>query len=301
LQSDAVHPPYSRGTESPRLAGGVVRAPAPLQDHEGHSMGWATTAVPLVERPFPPAQGARNTGAITDDARRRPSVEAPSKVASPRVAAGGPRVGALAAPHDHAGAHSGGRPFASRGKRAIFDRRLVSDLVQVSQDGLTATHTDHSGEELFGVVFLDTALPVLSDGFYFELTLLSRRPGDHPDGLVLGVTTMLPDPQIEPALVADEVARSWSVGYNGSAHVDGLDDLVPVSWCPKDLQEGDSVGFLVTSSGEAREVVNGRVVATLPGRVPTDKPLFGFVDLLGSALAVRLQSVATHFASVHLA
>jgi len=150
-----------------------------------------------------------------------------------------------------------------------------------------------------GVLFLDRPLQAV-DGFrYFEVCLEVVYEGEQ-DGLTLGVTTRLPQ---VPALsgcrpceacpgCADDVDLSWSLGYDGRAHIHGASDLVLTCWNPKDLQIGDRVGFLVAGDGAACVLVNDARVVNLPGLVPAHEALYGVIDLLGNAKGVTLVDVS---------
>lgn len=155
-------------------------------------------------------------------------------------------------------------------------------------DGLVARHKDATGDTLFGVVFGNGPLPAFHQGMrYFEVRIQATRSG-HNDGLTLGVTTALPASPQTPIEVADAIPNSWSIGYDGGAHVDGQASIVPVKWMSRELRVGEHAGILVTSDGSMWAVQDGRSVACLPGKVPCDRPLFPLVDLLGSASAVSL-------------
>merc|ERR1711964_39546 len=130
--------------------------------------------------------------------------------------------------------------------------------------------------ELMVVLFGDGPLPQFSDGAYFEVCIDAVQRGE-ADGMVIGVTTQLPDPSLQLPLVADEVGNSWSLGYDGRAHVDGGEEMIPINWNPKDLKVGDAVGLLIRGNGDAQVFVNRILVATLPGKVATGDPLYGFI------------------------
>eukprot|EP00971_Amphidinium_carterae_P217081 4309407-Amphidinium_carterae.1 len=142
-------------------------------------------------------------------------------------------------------------------------------------------------EDMQGVVFTDTPLPEKDGCRLIEVCLTETRQGE-ADGLTLGVTTALPNPGESHPDTADDILESWSIGFDGCAHVDGVDEMLAVSWNPADLRNGDTVGFVVLSSGEAYVRVNGKRTVDLPATVRVGCPLYGFIDLLGNAKEVSL-------------
>lgn len=174
----------------------------------------------------------------------------------------------------------------------FFDDLYHSELVKISEDGLTATSADETGQDLKAVVYGVCPLSPLPAGFYYEVRISKTRTG-HDDGLVIGVTRGRPRADVEPPTVADEVLDSWSAGFNGQACRVMADPskppvMVEMEWSPADLAVGDRVGFLVRRSGEAILFHNGVRVAQLPGKVPVDRALYPFVDLLGNTAGVTL-------------
>lgn len=167
---------------------------------------------------------------------------------------------------------------------ARFNAKLISEFVAISPDGRSVRH-DHS-TQLGGVVYGDA--PIIRFGrharAYFEVRVDEVRD-TCPDGLVLGVTVARPQ---RTAVVADEVQQSWSLGYDGNAHVRDKDDMCPIKWQPWNLREGDHVGLLVTEHGDLVLFENGIEQDRLSIAIPTNVPLYAFVDLLGNTLAVSL-------------
>jgi len=172
-----------------------------------------------------------------------------------------------------------------------FDVVSSSTYVSISGDQRDARHRGMP-DDLCGVIFTETPLQEESDGSrVLEVCLTEVRRGEI-DGLTLGVTLSLPSDSDAAAETADDVAESWSIGFDGCAHIDGVNEMVEVDWHPEELQKGDVVGFVVLPSGEAHVHVNGRRTVSLPGVVAVGKPLYGLVDLLGNARAVSLQGEA---------
>lgn len=128
-------------------------------------------------------------------------------------------------------------------------------------------------------------------GWYFEVKVSSVR--DHPgelDGMAIGVTTHGPHDLGSSALpqTMDEMDPCWIMGFDGSQW-DGVSlSWSKCTWRPVGLSKGDVVGMLVTLAGEMRVFVNGKGVAQGPTTVPTDRPLFGVVDLIGATMGVAL-------------
>jgi len=104
-------------------------------------------------------------------------------------------------------------------------------------------------------------------GAYFEVEIRAVRD-DQDDGIVVGVTTSLPEASNEPVDVAADVPSSWSMGYDGNAHIDGKKKMIPIAWSGIKLRVRDRVGFLVTRQGDAWIVENGVPKTSLPERVP---------------------------------
>lgn len=137
------------------------------------------------------------------------------------------------------------------------------------------------------MAFLQGPAPLFEEGAYFEVRLDEVCIGN-PDGLTIGVTCKKPsldDP--EPA-TADDVPDSWSIGFDGQAKVAG--EMWPTTWRPADCKVGDRVGFFIDYRNEETWLVeNGEFVVQLPGESPPmDRPLYGFVDLLGNSTKVTL-------------
>mmetsp|Transcript_7398 Transcript_7398/g.16720 ORF Transcript_7398/g.16720 Transcript_7398/m.16720 type:complete len:485 (+) Transcript_7398:122-1576(+) len=168
-----------------------------------------------------------------------------------------------------------------------FHRALSGGYITLSSDGLVATHQDPTGQELKGVAFLSGPAPLFEEGAYFEVTVEEVCEGN-PDGLTIGVTVQKPsldDP--EPA-TADDVPDSWSIGFDGQAKVEG--EMIGVNWRPCDLKVGDRIGLFVDFQTQSTWVVeNGECAAEIPGsNPPMDRPLYGFVDLLGNTTSISL-------------
>mmetsp|Transcript_68544 Transcript_68544/g.108050 ORF Transcript_68544/g.108050 Transcript_68544/m.108050 type:complete len:1004 (-) Transcript_68544:36-3047(-) len=173
-----------------------------------------------------------------------------------------------------------------------FDQSTISNQVTLSKEGCRAFHSNE--EDLGGVLFLYPQLNFVDNLAYFEVKIEVTRD-DEEDGLTLGVTTVFPSfaSEQEKPGCADDVEMSWSLGYDGRAHINGASDLLPTSWNPKHLKRGDIVGFLVSADGAACVLVNQEIVITMPGIIPVDQPLYGMLDLLGNCQGVLLNESAT--------
>jgi len=174
--------------------------------------------------------------------------------------------------------------FAS-GPPTGFDESLISDHVTLSREGARAFHSND--DDMGGVLFLNAPLQPVDGLVYFEVKLEVVRD-DEEDGITIGVTQILP-PSGTGLGCADDVGYSWSVGFDGQAHIHGAPELIHIPWSPRDLQRGDLVGFLISADGAASVLVNKEVVVTMPGILPSPLPvLYGMVDLLGNCQGVLL-------------
>lgn len=171
----------------------------------------------------------------------------------------------------------------------------LGDYVYVSSDGLSARHSDDSGEVMHGVVIGAQPLTPGPAGLYFEVELEEVRSEEMPDGLSLGVTATPPEAVQEIPATAEHVPQTWIVGYDGQMW-DALDGtLSQVDWDPRSLQQGDVVGVLVTlSEGELLIFRNGVACCPGPRGIPVrDCQLYAVVDLLGAARSVKWRRDAT--------
>lgn len=79
------------------------------------------------------------------------------------------------------------RSSAKAAHAFVFERQLVSNLVELSNDALTVRHRSITGDELAGVIFGNAPLPVqkFAEGCYFEvkveagLVLIPLPPGSN--------------------------------------------------------------------------------------------------------------------------
>jgi len=168
-----------------------------------------------------------------------------------------------------------------------FASHLLSSSVVLSTKGVLARRHDPSSGGLCGVVFSDVPIPQFTQGFYFEVRIEEVCHGNM-DGLTLGVTPLLPKPAQLPFAVAEQVPLSWSLGYDGAAHIHGQEGMVDIDWNPAGLSVGDRVGLLVRQDGSLQILENGVVACTVATSVPTDAPLYAVVDLLGNTVAASL-------------
>jgi hypothetical protein len=172
-----------------------------------------------------------------------------------------------------------------------FCSQRASKNVTLLEDDLVARHCSSTGDELWGVVFTN-ALPIYRDCCYFEVVVEETRDIQAEDGLVLGVTLLQPG-LVDPPEVGDMIEYSWSAGYDGSAQVHGFNVMYPIDWNPSELRKGNRIALLVTlEDGLVWLLMDGVLKVRLPGRVPPDVPLYGFVDLLGGTQSVRLDHTA---------
>ncbi|KAF4700653.1 3-dehydrosphinganine reductase [Perkinsus olseni] len=156
-------------------------------------------------------------------------------------------------------------------------------------------------EAMCGVVMTDRPLPYdTSFGYYFEITVLAGagESTEYSDGLTLGVTTTRPEEVrggSDAPSSCDEIPETWAVGFDGQVWDPILNDWSACNWCGKDLKEGQKVGLLVSKSpvDQLFILVDGAVVAEGPRNIPTGRPLYGVVDLIGSTNAVALSDPET--------
>lgn len=190
--------------------------------------------------------------------------------------------------------------YASRRRnrrRLQWNQGLVSPLVSISDDGLTARHTDT--DSLYGVVFGTCPLvpfpTVVGNGMYFEVLVKDViEQQTRSDGLTLGVTQTLPS---QPVEVADCLWRSWTLGYDGVCIIcggvsaqDEQDYIeIPITWRPKHLDAGSKVGLLVRAQ-LISILQDSREVARVELPTSITEPVYPFVDLLGNTLEVTLSS-----------
>lgn len=170
---------------------------------------------------------------------------------------------------------------------AVFTLVANSKFVTIGEDGCQARHTQPGGEVMCGVVFGSGPLKSFPQGKYFEVQVDEQTAG-MDDGLVVGVTAADPGVMQDTFEVAESVPSSWSLGYDGSAHVDGQDEMMSINWKPQDLRAGDRVGLLINQRGEANVYKNGTVVARVACRIPAERELTALIDLLGGTVAVSL-------------
>eukprot|EP00929_Paragymnodinium_shiwhaense_P096502 TRINITY_DN58107_c0_g3_i3.p1 TRINITY_DN58107_c0_g3~~TRINITY_DN58107_c0_g3_i3.p1 ORF type:complete len:1044 (-),score=101.90 TRINITY_DN58107_c0_g3_i3:44-3175(-) len=168
--------------------------------------------------------------------------------------------------------------------------------VFVAEDGLFARHRDDRGEDMHGVVVSAKPLCTSNVGLYFEIKVEEVRPENMPDGLTVGVTATSPQSaaKAEPA-TAEHLPHTWTLGYDGQMWDATTGELTSISWDPRCLVEGDTVGVLVTKAeGEMIVFRNGVPCCPGPRGIPVGLcPLFAVVDLLGAARAVSWRPNAT--------
>lgn len=158
-------------------------------------------------------------------------------------------------------------------------------MVSLSENGLTASYAS-SVYELYGGVMGDGPLRSFDDCWFFAIRVESIRPGNCQEGLALGVTTCQPGVVEEIPQTMDEVDPCWLMGFDG-VEWDGAGlTWGPSRWSPANLKVGDVVGVVVTVSGELQIVVNDAFVTQATFALPTERPLFAIVDLIGATTKV---------------
>jgi len=180
------------------------------------------------------------------------------------------------------------------------DLRFAIDLLnpktlRLSPDYLTLTYVAPKRApakyQANGVAVTHNPIEMASDNMlYFEVELTETIDG-FPDGLTIGFTSLRPtDPSQMPDICDGLPGDSWLAGFDGEAFSSSKGDFEDIGWNPKTLKAGDRLGALVIyPAGDLVLLVNGGVVAEGPSGVPR-APLFGVVDLIGAANAVRIVS-----------
>merc|ERR1712079_413212 len=110
----------------------------------------------------------------------------------------------------------------------------------------------------------------------------------------IGVTATDPSLVHTNPETAERIPQTWCIGYDGQMWDAATSNLSTISWDPRCLKEGDTIGVLVTRlEGELLVFHNGRACCPGPRGIPIgDSPLFAVVDLLGAARAVRWRAGA---------
>lgn len=180
------------------------------------------------------------------------------------------------------------RPLPTYAQTQVaFDSKLLGSSIHLTADGTIAEHIGQTGRELGGIVFCSTPIHSCAGEAYFEVCVEGTRTG-HQVGIVLGFCNRQPDSQQELPKRADDLPSSWSYGYDGGARTDGIDGVLPIEWNPKHLRTGDCIGLLARSGSPPMLVINRQLTYSLPGRVPMEKPLYAFIDLLGNTRVVSI-------------
>ena len=136
-----------------------------------------------------------------------------------------------------------------------------------------------------GIVYTEQPIPV---GTMFQIKLLDKTT-DWEANLALGLTTLCPD-GIEVVRCAFSLMGKpnyWLLSYAtisspGSPGKDGN-----YHYNMGSLGVGQSVGCMVNKKGDLHYFVDGKDQGLACSGLPTDQPLWGFVDIYGQALKIR--------------
>ncbi|CAE7428952.1 neurl4 [Symbiodinium sp. CCMP2592] len=171
-------------------------------------------------------------------------------------------------------------------------------MISLASDGLAASYASRfqaweslpavSSYEHFGGLVGNGPLRSYDDCWFFEVCVDAVREGLE-DGVAIGVTTCSPQmlPEELPQTM-DEIDPCWLLGFDGMEW-DGAQLLWgPAPWSPKALKVGDRLGVIVTMAGELQVSVNGDIVVQATFALPTERPLYAVVDLIGATRSVTL-------------
>eukprot|EP00928_Gymnodinium_smaydae_P045195 TRINITY_DN30156_c0_g2_i2.p1 TRINITY_DN30156_c0_g2~~TRINITY_DN30156_c0_g2_i2.p1 ORF type:complete len:2939 (+),score=602.76 TRINITY_DN30156_c0_g2_i2:113-8929(+) len=175
-----------------------------------------------------------------------------------------------------------------------FDSVLHGAAVTVASDGLSATRgqAGRPPGSLDAVLIGDGPLEAdTAGGVGFELQVDEVITEDAAlDGLAVGFTTSSPWELRRCPETADQIERSWLIGYDGAIWDGALMQWFCSDWSSASLQVGDRIRVRASSSSELVVVVNDTIRARHVMRLPGRSSLFALVDLVGSTTRVSLQS-----------
>ena len=133
-----------------------------------------------------------------------------------------------------------------------------------------------------GVVFSETPIPV---GRVFQIKLLEKATG-WTGCLALGFTLQSPDDaklMIPRMIQNDTKDPKWIL----AAACTSEDELI---FDTDSLRVGQSLGCMISKKGNLHYFVNGEDKGVARRRLPTDKPLWGFVDINATAKKIKLEA-----------
>ena len=162
--------------------------------------------------------------------------------------------------------------------------RVCGKNIQLSEDNTVAERA--SGFEN-GVVYTEKPVPV---GTMFQIELLQVHVGRGYSGsLALGFITVCPDtiaevPVVYLRLRADE--RYWTLGSFGElSHAGNV--RTGYSLRTELATERQSLGCMVYENGDLHYFIDGKDQGLAYTGLPTDQPLWGFVDIYAKAKEIK--------------
>jgi hypothetical protein len=163
-----------------------------------------------------------------------------------------------------------------------------TDQVVLSADNQSACHQDvNDGDASHAVVYGNKPLLAVGGTFTFEVEVTALRESMDDYGLAIGFTTTNPA-DTEGNQDPYQIPNSCSVGYDGRSYQNGVPQRH--DFHPGPLKIGDRVRIRVSDD---RLIVSlncqdvGKPVQ-LQRNLSGNATIWGFVGLIGSALAVRL-------------
>ena len=176
------------------------------------------------------------------------------------------------------------------------DNLLNPTTLKVSPDHLTLSYVAPKRAPAKymanGVAVTENPIDLVNGNMlYFEVELLESMD-EFPDGLTIGFTDIKPkDVEQMPDICDGLPGNTWVAGFDGEFFSSTTGEFEELGWNPNSLKVGDKMGALIVyPAGDLIILVNGDVIAEGPTGLPRDVPLFGVVDLIGSANAVRIVS-----------
>ena len=142
-----------------------------------------------------------------------------------------------------------------------------------------------------GIVYSEKPLPVNTT---FQIKLLQKqdlRMRNYKGSLALGLTTENPDKTLLVQSYLDLALHShqnyWFLHPDGRVHHGTFQCQYPL-YIERSLEVGQSVGCVVNENGELHFFLDGKDKGVACTGLPTDQPLWGFVDI--SAKAEKIKS-----------
>ena len=137
-----------------------------------------------------------------------------------------------------------------------------------------------------GIVYTEQPLPV---GTTFQIKLLQDiEPRKYFGSLILGFTTESPGKTLASSF--DELRSHqnyWILGPTRIFYHGTLDGCTYPLDIERSLEVGQSVGCVVNENGELRYFLDGKDQGVACTGLPTDRPLWGYVDICAKAKKIK--------------